>query len=108
MATCANPPEIENGHVSHTNSFDSGKFAVGGWTNGEVIEYKCYRHYALYDEYQVKCTGGQWQGVTSTGVLPKCKYSMATESKCVQYYEPHREKTGLLPMRKQRRRSASQ
>ena len=23
-------------------------------------------------------------------------------------YEPHREKTGLMPMRKQRRRSASQ
>ena len=31
-----------------------------------------------------------------------------SQSDCKFTFEPHREKTGLLPMRKQRRRSASQ
>ena len=31
-----------------------------------------------------------------------------TKMAAMPIYEPHREKTGLLPMRKQRRRSASQ
>ena len=83
MAECVNPPEIDNGHISHINSYDAARFAPAapGWANGEKIEYKCYRHYALYDEYEVQCNNGAWEGVTSNSVLPKCKYSMATESK---------------------------
>ena len=80
---CTNPPKIDNGHVSHTNSFDSERFdgTAKGWLDGQKIEYKCYRHYALYDEYRMKCNSGKWEGDTIAKVFPKCKYSLATESK---------------------------
>ena len=82
---CVNPPEIDNGHVSHTNSFEATKFdtnaLAAGWKHDAVIEYKCYRHYALYDEYRVKCVNANWEGYTSPKEFPKCKYSLATESK---------------------------
>ena len=89
-APCVNPPEIDNGHISHINSFEALRFdtaaAAAGWKHGEKIEYKCYRHYALYDEYEVICDNSVWRGVTSNSVFPKCKYSMATESKCTHYF----------------------
>ena len=39
---------------------------------------------------------------------PKRKVEQLASISIQFTYEPHREKTGLLPMRKQRRRSASQ
>lgn len=78
---CANPKEIENGYVSHTYSFDGGRFGNDGWQHQELIEYKCFRHYALADSYQARCNNGEWEGYPDKNAYPRCEYSLATEGK---------------------------
>lgn len=79
---CRNPIEIENGYVSHSNSFTADKFGtLGGWADEAIIDYKCFRHYALADSYQTKCTANGWVGHPDSTVYPRCEYSLATEGK---------------------------
>ena len=50
-------------------------------------------------------TNGQWRGKPD---LSNCISTWMEDIKEVVRYEPRHEKTGVLPMRKQRRRLASQ
>ena len=85
-----------------------------------VLEFNVFSHVGtgqtlpVYEQYcwELMCLAQEHNAVPRVGIEPvtirfQGRCSTTRPPRSLYLIEPHREKTGFLPMRKQRRRSAS-